>query len=652
MTTFQFDGHYYPRAQRTPEDVTTSKRLKNIASHLLRWSTPDENRPQSSVTAGHLQDIEKYFSQSQYRRMVIIGDKGSGKTVLAIELTVDLAKKVVDDTNGSGSIPVRLNAATWETGKKFSGWLCDQVVLTYGIRRKEAESLAADYALIPVIDGLDEMDIEVADIPGKETPAVRAAGLIAELNSYYAGKSHAPAVIVIRSNCYQRLIRQDVQLSRAHRVAIQPLTTESVIAYLKDRCLDSRSRERTWQPIIAALEGRREKTISVFLSTPWRLTMAVAGVEDDPNAVTELAALPGESTQQAIRRLEHLFLGKFIEAAAKLPTSWKLLRHDSKHVERWLRCLAQHLDWQAEQAHQPEPEPGMSRVHILPHLIWPIGGKIAPRLMHASISLSFWVVTVVGVIAPSVLGVAPRTPANNGLLRSASGDVGAKVSSLLLLEMLLLMAAITAWYAVKPYRVKWPTPWTLDFVDGIRTLWKKFDRIAQQLNSPSFLRRLRTMILIILAPNAIMFLAEIGEQVVSIESGYLITYLVIATVLTSSLKRWDQKESFMLHRPKFRDDIGVTLALICLSIALWAFAYNDLYSGAVIGGAMGAASSAVLAGSWVRYGSGILCAALNGRLPLRFRSFCNWACEVGLLRASGAAYQFRHQELQEWLTRP
>jgi hypothetical protein len=37
-------------------------------------------------------------------------------------------------------------------------------------------------------------------------------------------------------------------------------------------------------------------------------------------------------------------------------------------------------------------------------------------------------------------------------------------------------------------------------------------------------------------------------------------------------------------------------------------------------------------------------------LPFRTGSFLNWAYKAGLLRLSGSAYQFRHRELQQWLT--
>lgn len=39
------------------------------------------------------------------------------------------------------------------------------------------------------------------------------------------------------------------------------------------------------------------------------------------------------------------------------------------------------------------------------------------------------------------------------------------------------------------------------------------------------------------------------------------------------------------------------------------------------------------------------------RLPFRLSRFLEWSRAVGLIRVTGAAYQFRHREFQEWLTR-
>ncbi|WP_328663227.1 hypothetical protein [Streptomyces sp. NBC_00328] len=44
-----------------------------------------------------------------------------------------------------------------------------------------------------------------------------------------------------------------------------------------------------------------------------------------------------------------------------------------------------------------------------------------------------------------------------------------------------------------------------------------------------------------------------------------------------------------------------------------------------------------------------LCCART-RLPWHLGAFLQWAYEAGILRISGVAYQFRHRELQDWLT--
>ncbi|MFE4976011.1 hypothetical protein ACFRAR_28385 [Kitasatospora sp. NPDC056651] len=49
-----------------------------------------------------------------------------------------------------------------------------------------------------------------------------------------------------------------------------------------------------------------------------------------------------------------------------------------------------------------------------------------------------------------------------------------------------------------------------------------------------------------------------------------------------------------------------------------------------------------------RYLVFILCS--RGRLPRRLGAFLDHCCDAGLMRVSGSSYQFRHRELQHWLT--
>ncbi len=56
------------------------------------------------------------------------------------------------------------------------------------------------------------------------------------------------------------------------------------------------------------------------------------------------------------------------------------------------------------------------------------------------------------------------------------------------------------------------------------------------------------------------------------------------------------------------------------------------------------------AGVWIRYHIIVMIIAIRRRGPLRFGAFLDWAHQARLLRVSGVSYQFRHQQLQDWLT--
>lgn len=76
--------------------------------------------------------------------------------------------------------------------------------------------------------------------------------------------------------------------------------------------------------------------------------------------------------------------------------------------------------------------------------------------------------------------------------------------------------------------------------------------------------------------------------------------------------------------------------------------WQGLRSGSWPGLRSGSCSGCTFAGAGRRYLVFLLC--IRGRLPWHLGTFLNWAYEAGLLRLSAVAYQFRHRELQDWLT--
>jgi hypothetical protein len=76
-----------------------------------------------------------------------------------------------------------------------------------------------------------------------------------------------------------------------------------------------------------------------------------------------------------------------------------------------------------------------------------------------------------------------------------------------------------------------------------------------------------------------------------------------------------------------------------------------LVGGLAVGLAAGlAAGLGYFADAWTRYHVTAVVNAVRGKAPLRFGAFLDWAVQAGLLRVSGVSYQFRHRQLQDWLT--
>ena len=152
-----------------------------------------------AAAKGTLAEVVGYYRTLRPRRMVITGAAGSGKTVLAIELILGLLKDRAEDP-----VPVRIPAALLHTGRPpesaVPDWLVVHLTRTYRLPEAAARELVAARMVLPVLDGLDEMDAEAE--PGY---ASRAARTIRACNAYLDGTQQAGLVLTCRTDQYQAL---------------------------------------------------------------------------------------------------------------------------------------------------------------------------------------------------------------------------------------------------------------------------------------------------------------------------------------------------------------------------------------------------------------------------------------------------------------
>lgn len=97
--------------------------------------------------------------ETQLKRMLILGEPGSGKTVLLLQFARRLVEKA--RINFDYPIPIILNLATWRKEyDSFNAWLEDNLVYAageYGASKKYAKELVTKHKLLLLLDGLDEI---------------------------------------------------------------------------------------------------------------------------------------------------------------------------------------------------------------------------------------------------------------------------------------------------------------------------------------------------------------------------------------------------------------------------------------------------------------------------------------------------------------
>lgn len=303
-----------------PGDEAANVRLARGAGWL---------REAGGASEGDLESVLEYYRSLTPGRLVVLGDPGAGKTVLALELIVRLLESRGRESDEP--VPVLVSAAAFDTRLGWDGWLALHLTGRFGLSAEVSRTLIRDGLILPVVDGLDEMD------PG--TDPRRARALVAALNASMRGRARAPLVVTCRTADYQALARD---IDRATHVRMLPLSGSEAAGYLAAK-FRGRSEQQRWEPVLAVLRANPAGPLAAQLATPWRLTLALAAFRAGGDPMTLAPAdAPGGSNGD---RLGGLLMDRYIEAAVSLyrPPG----RYTASQVRQWLTALAEGLDRQA-----------------------------------------------------------------------------------------------------------------------------------------------------------------------------------------------------------------------------------------------------------------------------------------------------------------
>lgn len=614
-----------------------------------------------------------YYRSLKRGRLVVLGEPGAGKTVLAIQLVLDLAEAVLtvaDDTRPLPRVPVRLSLAAFDfdprddldvpaaqaVSDRLDRWLIGHLETVFGLRAKVATTLVRRGLILPVLDGLDEMD------PDDVVPR-RAASVIRAVNHPSAGGVR-PVVITCRTSRYEQLsgpfgsteksapAAQEATSNAGRRevvqdatvVGVEPLTALSVVDYLTYRFPDPADRVR-WRPIVERLTASKGSgdPLAAALGSPLRLFLTVTAYHhpaSTPNELTRLAT--------AAQLDEHLF-ARLVPAVLEQHRPPIGRQYAAPEVTRWLTTLARHLARQGEGGGSPSD--------LRLDLLWSAAGRRAPRYAATAVTTAAaGALLAVGVLAkwpPDVLPVL---------------GLGAFV-------------VVAAWIALRPA----VDLRRLDF-SGLRT-YAGQQRIRRLLTVGLAVGVVAGLIVspvstavgfagLLMVTLKFSMLGLVGALVVGLGSGPATRPTAIDRParlvqqgLAHTIAAMVAFSLVLILADKFCHGLkaGVVGALVAGLAALFAILLViGLAGGLAVGlavvpnsgsgvGLPFAVVSLVIGlifaanSPWLRYMFAAMLLAHRGDLPRRPAVFLDWAYQAGLMRLSGIAVQFRHREFQTWL---
>ncbi len=302
---------------RTQWEAEAGRRLlQDVGELTVRWRAGGDG--------GDLRDIVTSYADEP-RRLVVVGEPGSGKTGLCLLITLELLRRPTPP-----KVPVILQISSWDPAENLYTWLIRNIGEQYPFLGNEARygttavrDLVRQQRILPVLDALDEM-----------AEHNRAAALAAIARDARPGE---PLVLTCRTAEFEAANAAGV-VRDAHIVRLLPVAAETAADYLLDAASDV-GLDR-WEPLLAQLTADPDGPVTEALRTPLMLFLARTAFAHPDTDPSELLALP--DARQVAERLLDMFTQQVFATRPPSPLSdtRPVRQWDPDDAERWLTFLA------------------------------------------------------------------------------------------------------------------------------------------------------------------------------------------------------------------------------------------------------------------------------------------------------------------------
>ncbi len=234
-------------------------------------------------------------------KLFIFGESGSGKTTELVKLAQNLVQRAMEDEEEP--IPVLFSLPSWnQDNQSLEDWLVQELRgVKYGIREDRARKLVQEQAIIPLLDGLDELAVP------------RQPKCVEKINQFLPGWS-TPVVVCSRWEEYS-LYEEQLELNNA--VKLLPFTEQQVFQFL-----EATGNRDLWEGI------RGDRELQELVTKPLFLTILVLSVQ-------EIAPLQWKGCSSQEERLHYLFEA-YIRRMFKRSYRGKISLRRSKRGGGWV----------------------------------------------------------------------------------------------------------------------------------------------------------------------------------------------------------------------------------------------------------------------------------------------------------------------------
>ncbi|WP_414755846.1 NACHT domain-containing protein [Anabaena sp. CCY 9910] len=262
--------------------------------------------------------LEVFDSQEIAGKLLILGAPGSGKTTTQLELAQELVKRAEEQPDYP--VPVLFNLSSWKDDRQsITDWLVAELKSKYGVSTKLGQEWVGNKQLLPLVDGLDELE------PQRQELCVHA------INQFLAGENR-PLYLVVCSRI-EEYSNYATQLQLNGAIYLQPLTNKQICDYLTAiNCIE------LWSTISNDLD------LLELVKTPLLLSITVLASQEI--SVEEWQHLT--STADRLQYLLDTYVGRMLIRSIKSRAYLKNKTPNAREMRMCLVWLAQQLQGESK----------------------------------------------------------------------------------------------------------------------------------------------------------------------------------------------------------------------------------------------------------------------------------------------------------------